>query len=78
MGKLSNCLIHSVANALVLRAFGNSAGLLLFACTAAFKTVCTIVVFSTALAGSAGGVVINSRFLGHICPPCWSYAMHYH
>ena len=66
---LQNCLLRSVANALVFRAFGNSAGLLLFACTAAFKTVCAIVVFSTAFTSRAGGVVINSRFLGHVTSP---------
>ena len=64
-----NCLFRSVANALVFRAFGDSAGLLLFACTAAFKTVCAIVVFSTAFTSRAGGVVINSRFLGHVTSP---------
>ena len=60
---------HSVANTFVFRAFGNSAGMLLFACAAAFKTVCTVVVFPTAFTSRAGGVVINSRILGHCLSP---------
>lgn len=46
-------------------AFGNSAGLLLFACSVALKTLCSSIVFSLALTSRAGGVVINSRILGH-------------
>ena len=46
-------------------AFGNSAGMLLFACSVALKTLCASIVFSLALTSRAGGVVINSRFLGH-------------
>lgn len=54
-----------VANAFMLGAFGNSAGLLLFACSVALKTLCSSIVFSVALTSRAGGVVINSRILGH-------------
>ena len=46
-------------------AFGNSAGMLLFACSVALKTLCASIVFSVALTSRAGGVVINSRILGH-------------
>lgn len=49
----------------MFRAFGNSAGLLLFACSVALKTLCASIVFSLALTSRAGGVVINSRILGH-------------
>lgn len=49
----------------MLGAFGNSAGLLLFACSVALKTLCSSIVFSVALTSRAGGVVINSRILGH-------------
>ncbi len=46
-------------------AFGNSAGVLLFACSVALKTFRSSIVFSLALTSRAGGVVINSRILGH-------------
>ena len=46
-------------------AFGNSAGMLLFACSVALKALCSSIVFSLALTSRAGGVVINSRILGH-------------
>ena len=65
IASLQNFLFRSIANALMFRAFRHSAGMLLFACAAAFKTVCTVVVFPAAFAGCAGGVVINSRILGH-------------
>ena len=65
----TNCPLRSVANALMFRAFGNRAGLQLFTSTAALKTVRSIVVFSTAFTSSACGVVINSRFLGHVTSP---------
>lgn len=54
-----------VANAFMFGAFGNSAGMLLFACSVALKTLCASIVFSVALTSRAGGVVINSRILGH-------------
>lgn len=67
----------------MLGAFGNSAGLLLFACSVALKTLCSSIVFSLTLTSRAGGVVINPRILGHnespflelcytllLAPPC--------
>ena len=54
-----------VANTFMFGTFGNSAGLLLFACSVALKTLCASIVFSLALTSRAGGVVINSRILGH-------------
>ena len=54
-----------VANTFMFGAFGNSAGMLLFACSVALKTLCASIVFSLALTSRAGGVVINSRILGH-------------
>lgn len=54
-----------VANAFMLGAFGNSAGLLLFSGSVALKTLHASIVFSVALTSRAGGVVINSRILGH-------------
>ena len=54
-----------VANAFMLGAFGNSAGLLLFSGSVALKTLHSSIVFSVALTSRAGGVVINSRILGH-------------
>lgn len=49
----------------MLGAFGNSAGLLLFSGSVALKTLHASIVFSVALTSRAGGVVINSRILGH-------------
>ena len=49
----------------MLGAFGNSAGLLLFSGSVALKTLHSSIVFSVALTSRAGGVVINSRILGH-------------
>ena len=49
----------------MFRAFGNSAGMLLFTCSVALKTLCASIVFSLTLTSRAGGVVINSRILGH-------------
>ena len=46
-------------------AFGNSAGLLPFSGSVALKALHTVIIFSLALTSRAGGVVINSRILGH-------------
>lgn len=50
----------------MFRAFGNSARLLPFARSVAFKTVGVILVFSAAMTSRAQGVIVVFRFLGHV------------
>ena len=54
-----------VANAFMFGAFGDSAGVLPFTGPVALKALHAVIIFSLALTGRAGGVVINFRILGH-------------